>query len=58
MFQAIAIEYPAHEANIPTATTTIPKTTAAIANQSTPHVTGDSFGGRSNNSVSFNMRNP
>ena len=55
IFHAIAIEYPAQEAKIPTATTTIPRTTAAIENQSTPHVIGDSFGGRSNSKVSFNI---
>jgi len=57
MFQAIAIEYPAQLANIPIATTTIPITTAAIENQSTPQVIGDSFGGRSNKRVSLSISN-
>jgi len=57
MFQAIAIEYPAQLAKTPTATTTMPNTTEAIENQSTPHVTGLSFGGKSNKRVSLSIKN-
>jgi len=35
----------------------MPNTTEAIENQSTPHVTGLSFGGKSNKRVSLSIKN-